>query len=71
MPKIIENLESKLIEEAKKQVEQSGYGALTIRSVAKACGVGCVELGLGHVGYKHEGVVHITCGPLAELTSCA
>ena len=40
MPKIIENLESKLIEEAKKQVEQSGYGALTIRSVAKACGVG-------------------------------
>ena len=40
MPKIIENLESKLIEEAKKQVEQSGYGAFTIRSVAKACGVG-------------------------------
>ena len=40
MPKIIENLESKLIEEACKQVAQSGYGALTIRSVAKACGVG-------------------------------
>ena len=40
MPKIIENLESKLIEEAHKQVEQFGYGALTIRSVAKACGVG-------------------------------
>ena len=40
MPKIIENLESKLIEEAQKQIEQSGYGALTIRSVAKACGVG-------------------------------
>ena len=40
MPKIIENLESKLIEEACKQVQQSGYGALTIRSVAKACGVG-------------------------------
>ena len=40
MPKIIENLESKLIEEAKKQIEQSGYSSLTIRSVAKACGVG-------------------------------
>ena len=40
MPKIIENLESKLIEEACKQVKQSGYGAFTIRSVAKACGVG-------------------------------
>ncbi len=40
MPKIIQNLESRLIEEARKQIEQSGYGALTIRSVAKACGVG-------------------------------
>lgn len=40
MPKIIENLESRLIEEAKKQIEESGYGAMTIRSVAKACGVG-------------------------------
>lgn len=40
MPKIIANLESRLIEEAKKQIEESGYGAMTIRSVAKACGVG-------------------------------
>lgn len=40
MPKIITNLESRLIEEAKKQIEESGYGAMTIRSVAKACGVG-------------------------------
>lgn len=40
MPKIIENLESRLIEEAKKQIAASGYGAMTIRSVAKACGVG-------------------------------
>lgn len=40
MPKIIENLESKLMEEAKKQIEQSGYGSMTIRSVARACGVG-------------------------------
>ena len=40
MPKIIENLEARLIEEAKKQLQESGYSALTIRSVAKACGVG-------------------------------
>lgn len=40
MPKIIENLENRLIAEAKRQIEQSGYGAMTIRSVAKACGVG-------------------------------
>ena len=40
MPKIIENLESKLIEEAQKQLEQTGYSSMTIRSVAKACGVG-------------------------------
>lgn len=40
MPKIIENLESKLKEEAKRQIEACGYGALTIRDLAKACGVG-------------------------------
>lgn len=40
MPKIIENLEARLLEEAKKQVEESGYAAMTVRSVAKACGVG-------------------------------
>ena len=40
MPKIIENLESRLIEEAKKQIEETGYGSMTIRSIAKACGVG-------------------------------
>ena len=40
MPKIITNLESKLIAQAKKQIEESSYGAMTIRSVAKACGVG-------------------------------
>jgi len=40
MPKIIENLEPRLILEARRQIEESGYGALTIRSVAKACGVG-------------------------------
>ena len=40
MPKIIENLESRLVEEAKRQIEKSGYQAVTIRSVAKGCGVG-------------------------------
>jgi len=40
MPKIIENLPVRLMEEARRQVLQSGYGALTIRSVAGACGVG-------------------------------
>ena len=40
MPKIIENLESRLVEEARKQVMEQGYAAVTIRSVAKACGVG-------------------------------
>lgn len=40
MPKIIENLEKRLMEEAKKQIAESGYGATTIRSVAKACNVG-------------------------------
>ncbi|MBE5892753.1 MAG: TetR/AcrR family transcriptional regulator [Lachnospiraceae bacterium] len=40
MPKIIENLDQRLIEEARKQIEESGYSAVTIRSVAKGCGVG-------------------------------
>lgn len=40
MPKIIENLPDRLIEEAKRQLAESGYSAMTIRSVAKACGVG-------------------------------
>lgn len=40
MPKIIINLENKLIEEAKRQIREVGYGAVTIRSVAKGCGVG-------------------------------
>ena len=40
MPKIIENLESRLIEEARKQIREQGYSAVTIRSVAAGCGVG-------------------------------
>ncbi len=40
MPKIIENLEEKLIRETMRQVGEVGYAATTIRSVAKGCGVG-------------------------------
>ena len=40
MPKIIENLKPRLLEEAKRQVMENGYGAMTIRSVAVQCGVG-------------------------------
>lgn len=40
MPKIIENLRKKLVHEAQRQVRENGYAALTIRSVAAACGVG-------------------------------
>ena len=40
MPKIIENLESRILAEAKKQIEEAGYSAVTIRSIAAGCGVG-------------------------------
>ncbi len=40
MPKIIENLPRRLTEEARRQVLQQGYASLTMRSVAKSCGIG-------------------------------
>ena len=40
MPKIIENPESRLVAEARKQALEGGYSAVTIRSVAAACGLG-------------------------------
>lgn len=40
MPKIIENLPQRLMEEARRQIRENGYAALTVRSVAKGCGVG-------------------------------
>lgn len=40
MPKIIENLPQRLLEEARRQIGESGYGTMTIRSVAASCGVG-------------------------------
>ena len=39
MPKILDNPKEKLLEEARRQVEEKGYSAMTIRSVAKACHV--------------------------------
>ena len=39
MPKIIENLRSQLLSEAKKQISERGYKNTTIRSVANGCGV--------------------------------
>lgn len=39
MPKLIENVKEKLLEQAKKQVMEAGYEALSIRKVAKACGI--------------------------------
>lgn len=40
MPKIIENLRERLMQEARRQAESVGYSAMTVRSVASACGVG-------------------------------
>jgi AcrR family transcriptional regulator len=40
MPKIIEDLERKLLLETRRQIDENGYSALTVRSVAKAVGVG-------------------------------
>ena len=40
MPKIIQNLPEKLIEETRRQVMDVGYTALNIRDIARNCGVG-------------------------------
>lgn len=40
MPKIIPNVREQLLCEAKRQIEESGYGKMTIRSVAGACNLG-------------------------------
>ncbi|MBR2381269.1 MAG: TetR/AcrR family transcriptional regulator [Clostridia bacterium] len=42
MPKIIENVRELIIEEARRQIEESGYESVTIRSIARGC-----KLGLG------------------------
>ena len=40
MPKIIENLKQRLMDETGRQLATVGYGDTTVRSVAAACGVG-------------------------------
>jgi AcrR family transcriptional regulator len=40
MPKIIENLREQLLAEARLQIEERGYAETTVRSVARAVGVG-------------------------------
>ena len=40
MPKIIENVRGMLIEEAQNQIATNGYESVTIRSIAKGCGLG-------------------------------
>lgn len=40
MPKRIENIREMLLLEARRQAEENGYGAVTVRSVAGACGLG-------------------------------
>jgi AcrR family transcriptional regulator len=40
MPKIIENLKDRLLIEARQQIDLGGYESVTIRSIAKGCGVG-------------------------------
>ena len=40
MPKIVENVRQRILLEAKKQLEETGYGNMTIRSIASGCGIG-------------------------------
>ena len=40
MPKIIENVRAKLLEETRKQIEERGYKDTTVRSVASALSIG-------------------------------
>ena len=40
MPKILENVREQLLKEAQKQIMENGYANTTVRSVAKACGLG-------------------------------
>lgn len=40
MPKVIENPKERILAEADRQMRNAGYHAMTIQSIAKACGVG-------------------------------
>ena len=40
MPKVIENVREKIIEEAKKEISEIGYEGMTVRGIAKALNIG-------------------------------
>lgn len=40
MPKVIEKLREDLIREVRRSLEEDGYGKITMRTIASACGVG-------------------------------
>ncbi len=54
MPKIIENLEEKILEQAKSQLFEKGYQSMTMRSVAEACGI---AVGTVYNYYKSKDVL--------------
>ncbi len=61
MPKIIENIKERLLNEAKKQIAENGYAKTTIRSVAIAC-----ELGTGTVYNYFKSKDHLIATFMAE-----
>lgn len=61
MPKIIENIRERLLEEAKRQIAENGYAKTTIRSVAAACG-----LGVGTVYNYFQSKDHLIATFMAE-----
>jgi len=40
IPKLIENVKDRLLAETDRQLQEVGYNAMTVQSIAKACGVG-------------------------------
>lgn len=40
MPKIIENARGRIIAEARRQIDEVGYDAVTVRSIVRGCGFG-------------------------------
>lgn len=65
MPKIIENIRERLLEEAKKQIAQNGYAKTTIRSVAEGC-----RLGVGTVYNYFKSKDHLIATFMAEDWLC-
>ena len=66
MPKIIENVREQLIGEAKRQIAENGYAQTTIRSVAKACGLGVGTVYLDVNFAKEKGSADGEYGNLGE-----